>query len=177
MSAKAELKLTRIYRDRQLRKSWWPDRLGKEWMLQYPGLFDFDDFRQATNQPEKHFYAWFVAIHLFQRDGSVSLVEKYPYPSNLVKFERYVGLIDTQIRSELQALCDRCQGVQLPDLMVIANDHKTVSFAEVKGADDKLHTGQPELLAGLVKLGFGVELIEVVLKDVRVLRDAWRPKV
>ncbi len=65
MSAKAELKQTRIYCDRQLRKSWWPDRLAKEWMLQYPGLFDFDDFRQATNQPEKHFYEWFVAIHLF----------------------------------------------------------------------------------------------------------------
>ena len=67
-------------------------------------------------------------------------------------------------------------GVQLPDLMVIAPDHKTVSFAEVKGPRDKLHSGQPESQEAIRGLGFRVEYIEVVLKDLLRERDAWRER-
>jgi hypothetical protein len=173
---KAELIETKIFCDKDLRKRWWPEPLAKEWLLQYPGLFDFDDFRQATRQPEKHFFEWFAAIHLFQRDGSMSLVEKCAYPSNPVKYERYLSLIDEETRVELDAIRRRCRGVQLPDLMVIASDHKKISFAEVKGDRDKLRPGQPELLEEIVALGIDVELIEVVPRNVLLERDAWRQR-
>jgi hypothetical protein len=64
---------TTIFCDKYLRRRWWPLPLAQQWSLQYPGLFDFADLRQAVNQPEKHFYEWYVAIHIFQRDGSISI--------------------------------------------------------------------------------------------------------
>ncbi len=166
---------TTIFSDKNLRKRWWPEPLAQQWSLQYPGLFDFDDVRQAVNQPEKHFFEWYAAIHIFQRDGSVSMVEKCAYSSNPVKYERYVNLLSQETRDKLDSIRAEWHGVQLPDLMVIAPDHKAVSFAEVKGPGDRLHSGQPESHDAIRELGFRVEFIEVVLKDVLAERDGWRP--
>jgi len=168
------LKTTTIFCDKYLRKRSWPLPLAQHWSLQYPGLFDFDDLRQAVNQPEKHFYKWYVAIHIFQRDGSVSMVEKCAYPNNPVKYERYVDLLTQETRDQLDSIRAEWHNVQLPDLMVIAADHETVSFAEVKGPGDRLHGGQSESHAAIRQLGFEVEFIEVVLKDLLLERDAWR---
>jgi hypothetical protein len=176
--AKAELKRTKIFCPEKLReRKFWPDPLAKEWMLQYPGLFDFDDYRQAMNQQDKHFYEWYVAIYIFQRDGSMSLVEKCAYQNNPVKYERYVALIDEETRDRLDAIREDCGGVQLPDLMVIAKDHKTVSFAEVKGAKDNFRDGQPECMDAIVALGFDVELFVVEPRNVLEERDAWRRRL
>ncbi|HAM02710.1 MAG TPA: hypothetical protein DCQ30_10880 [Acidimicrobiaceae bacterium] len=165
---------TTIFCDKQLRKRWWPLPLGEQWVLQYPGLFDFDDLRQAVNQPEKHFCEWYAAIHIFQRDGSISMVEKCAYQNNPVKYERYINLLSQETRDKLDSILAEWHGVQLPDLMVIASDHKTVSFAEVKGPGDRLHHGQPESHEAIKKLGFRVEYIEVAFKDLLRERDAWR---
>jgi hypothetical protein len=170
------LETTTIFCDKSLRARWWPSPLAEQWILQYPGLFDFDDLRQADNQKEKHFYEWYVAIHIFQRDGSLSLVEKAAYPSNPVKYERYINLLSHEIRGRLDLILAEWNGVQLPDLMVIAPDHKTVSFAEVKGPGDRLHSGQPGSHEAIRELGFRVEYVEVVLKDVLKERDAWRKR-
>jgi hypothetical protein len=177
MDAIEGVKGTIIYCDVKLRDRWWPEPLAKEWMLQYPGLFDFDDFRQAINQqtPKKHFYEWYAAIHLFQRDGSISLVEKCDSPRNPVKYERYVTLVSQEMRDKLKTILDEWK-VQLPDLMVIKRDHRTVAFAEVKGPGDSLHKGQPESLKAIRELDFEIEMIEVVSKDVLQERDGWRKK-
>ena len=159
-----------------MRERLWPLTLAQQWSLQYPGLFDFDDLRQAVNQPEKHFNEWYAAIHIFQRDGSVSLVEKYEYPSIPVKYERYMNLLCQETRDKFKSIHAECHDVQLPDLMVIAPDHKTVSFAEVKGPRDRFHGGQAESHESIRGLGFKVEYIEVVFKDLLGERDAWRKR-
>jgi hypothetical protein len=58
--------------------------------------------------------------------------------------------------------------------MVIAPDHRTVSFAEVKSGRDALHGGQFDSHTAIVALGFDVEFIQVLLKDVLKERDAAR---
>ena len=167
---------TIIFCDKHLRERWWPLPLAQQWSLQYPGLFDFDDLRQAVNQRQKHFNEWYAAIHIFQREGSVSLIEKYEYPSNPVKYERYMNLLCQETRDKLKSILAEWHDVQLPDLMVIAPDHTTVSFAEIKGPKDQLHSGQPESHEAIRGLGFRVEYIEVVFKDLLRERDAWRKR-
>jgi hypothetical protein len=79
---------TTIYCPRALRELWSPPIAGKpsplaeQWRQQYPGLFDKDDLRLNTSQGRfnLHFYEWYAAIHLFQRDGAVSMVEKFAFP-------------------------------------------------------------------------------------------------
>ncbi len=160
-----------------MRERWWPLPLAQQWSLQYPGLFDFDDLRQAVNQPDKHFHEWYAAIHIFQRDGSVSLVEKCAYESNPVKYERYMNLLSQETRDKLDSILAEWGGVQLPDLMVIAPDHRTISFAEVKGPGDRLNNCHSKNHDAIRELGFGVELIKVVPKDLLKERDAWRRRL
>jgi hypothetical protein len=54
-----------------------PPALASQWHQQYPAIFDADDLALVVNQSGYHFYEWYTAIRLFQRDGSRSLVEKY----------------------------------------------------------------------------------------------------
>jgi len=67
----------------------WPQPLARRWRSEYPHIFDSDDLRLALAQPRNHFAEWFVAIHLFHRDGAYSLLEKYLYgnhPANRPSF-------------------------------------------------------------------------------------------
>jgi hypothetical protein len=104
MSNTGSVRTTSIFCDENPRTRWWPKPLASDWSLQYPGLFDFDDIRQANNQPDRHFYEWYAAIHIFQRNGSISMVEKAAYWSNPVKYERYINLVPLDTRKKLDAL-------------------------------------------------------------------------
>ena len=39
----------------------------------------------TRRQPRNHFSEWFAAIHLFHRDGALSLIEKYLYANHTRK--------------------------------------------------------------------------------------------
>src|SRR5437867_3464231 len=65
-----------IYCSPQVRRLW-PSPIAAQWASLYPQLFDQDDVRLTRLQPKNHFSEWFAAIHLFHRDGALSLVEKY----------------------------------------------------------------------------------------------------
>src|SRR2546427_13254290 len=74
----------------------WPRPLADEWLLAYPQLFDSDDLRLTIKQPRSHFCEWFVAIHLFQSEGALSLIEKYVYRAH----PRKVDFLDAFLSAE-----------------------------------------------------------------------------
>jgi hypothetical protein len=124
-----------------------PPELAKQWHRQYPELFDDDDLVHVQNQARRgyHFYEWYAAIHLFQRDGSRSLVEKYDtYENHQLnqrrqkhrrKVAEYERVVPESQREILHAICSEFR-VQLPDLLVLPVDGISFAFAEVKGATD-----------------------------------------
>lgn len=125
-----------------------PPELAKQWHRQYPELFDDDDLVHVRNQALSgyHFSEWYAAIHLFQRDGSRSLVEKYDtYENNRLnhiqrnthrrKVAEYERVVPESQRQILHEICSECS-VQLPDLLVLPIDGMSFSFAEVKGPTD-----------------------------------------
>ena len=141
----------------------WPDPLASQWLAQYPDLFDEHDLRLAGTQPAYHFCEWFAAIHIFQRDGALSLVEKYVYPSHA----RKVALLDERLGSSahatLDAICARLH-VQPPDLFVYGTESGRYWFAEVKGPGDRFSEQQlASHQAITAELGVPVEVVRVVL--------------
>ena len=79
--------------------------LARLWHGLYPGLFDEQDLHMAAeSQWHYHFYEWFAAIHLFQRDGSISMVEKYYLPSHAQKLERMNSLLSDEQKEVLRYL-------------------------------------------------------------------------
>lgn len=159
---------TTLYAPRALR-AMWPDDLARLWLEAYPGLFDEDDLRQTITQRAKHFYEWFTAVHIFQREGSLSLVEKYAY-SNHPRKQRIVS--DVIPPDQWAVLDDIRSGgvtgrevVQLPDLLVIRHD-QSFYFAEIKGPTDRLRPKQAASHQRIIeKLGVAVEIVNVVLTD------------
>ena len=108
------MKETVIYFSPGLRELW-PSPLAAQWASHYPQLFDHDDLRITRRQPKNHFAEWLAAIHLFHRDGVLSLVEKYVYSTHPRK-QALVKELFTE--SECAALGEirTAFGVQLPDL-------------------------------------------------------------
>jgi len=104
-------------------------------------------FADALLPHAPHFNAEsrYTAIHLFQRDGSRSLVEKYDtYENHRLnhrskghrrKVAEYERVVPEPKRQVLHEICTKF-GVQLPDLLVLASDGTSFAFAEVKGATD-----------------------------------------
>ena len=140
--------VTTIFCAPELREQWREDgtTLPGQWRQQYPRLFDDDDLKLAMGPQRKHhFCEWFAAIHLYHRDCSRSLVEKYDtYESHSLshlskghrrKVEEYERLVPEHQRETLHEICGTFR-VQLPDLFVIAADGVSFSFAEVKGPGD-----------------------------------------
>jgi hypothetical protein len=122
------------------------NELANLWSLQYPGLFDEVDLHIAQRQRPYHFPEWFTAVHLFQREGARSMVEKYDQPkSHPGKYARYERVTTKEQRRDLLHICEEKidgDGVQLPDLFVTALDESEFWFAEIKGPGDKLSKRQ-----------------------------------
>ena len=130
---------TTIYCSRQVKDSW-RRPLAEQWAAHYPQLFDEDDVRLTARQFPNHFYEWFAAIHLFQRDGVQSLVEKYLFRTHPRKQQ---WLREHLSSDDIQALHDisRSVGAQLPDLL-LHKSGRLVGFAEAKGPNDRLSAKQ-----------------------------------
>jgi hypothetical protein len=131
---------TTIYCSREVRRLW-PRPLARQWQALYPRLFDPDDVRLAASQPKNHFCEWFAAIHLFHRDGVLSLVEKYLFRAHLRKTRLVAELLDTERRRLLAAISRRYR-VQPPDLLLYRPAHGAIRFAEVKGPRDQVRDPQ-----------------------------------
>ena len=163
---------------RQLRDEWRsPDSdLPQRWRRTYPAVFDDDDLKLAQGKQRKinHFSEWFVAIYLFERDGSRSLVEKYDtyeIPSlghlrrgHQRKVAEYQRVVPPSVRHQLFKICANNK-VQLPDLLVIAVDDDGFSFVEVKGPGDGTvnRENQRRSRQAIRDLGVPVEVIAVRL--------------
>ena len=104
---------TTIFYSQSLRDRW-PDPLAREWLASYPCIFDEDDRRLTSNQPRRHFFEWLAAIHLFQRDGAISLIEKYGcrnHPRQVLRMAELLSASDQQFVRQLKST----HGVQPPD--------------------------------------------------------------
>jgi hypothetical protein len=151
---------TTIHFSKQMRDRW-PMPLATEWHEMYPDLFDDDDLRLALAQPKKHFYEWLSAVHLFHRDGALSLVEKYGYGNHGRKVERLVSVLGADGAAFVRAIRPSRQ-VQPPDLFVYVPGTPRFWFAEVKGPTDSLMTKQTESHVQLAeRFGVAVEIIKV----------------
>ena len=139
----------------------WPRPLADEWALAYPEIFDADDLRQTVLQPRGHFYEWFVAIHLFESHGALSLIEKYGYRAH----PRKVEFLDTFLSAEHCAFIRNFRaafGVQPPDLFVYIPGTDRFWFAEVKGGRDRLRPLQRDSHVALAEtLGTHVQMFYV----------------
>jgi hypothetical protein len=107
---------TTLYCPSSLRESW-PAPLAQRWQSDYPQLFDDHDLRLAVRQPKNHFYEWFTAIHLFHRDGALSVVEKYDFKPHARKRDIAARVLGAQRLDALRSACAECH-VQMPDLLV-----------------------------------------------------------
>jgi hypothetical protein len=105
--------------------------------LQTPELFDADDRQLLSRQADYHFYEWLAAIHLFHRDGMVSVVEKYCYANHPRKVALLRSLMSEADR-DFVVTFRRHHGVQPPDLLLFEPDLSTFRFAEVKGPSDRV---------------------------------------
>jgi hypothetical protein len=170
--------ITTIYCPAGLRTLWVEDGsvLPAQWHSQYPMLFDDDDLQLAGGlQRTNHFSEWFAAIHIFQRDGSRSLVEKYDTYENHKhgrrskehrrKVAEYERVVPESEREVLHAIGSEF-GVQLPDLFVVSADGMSFGFAEVKGpTDNSLNRPDQKGSRDAIRerLGVPVEIVKVRL--------------
>lgn len=154
-----------IYYESDLRERRWAHgSLADEWFEQYPQLFDDRDLCIVHNQLPLHFGEWYTAITLFEKDGAVSLVEKYDQESSHPrKFARYASVFDMDVRRALADICKSFKG-QLPDLLVIATDGR-ISFSEVKlttvRSHDSLSREHALMHEAIRRLGIPVDVIRV----------------
>ena len=119
----------------------WPDPLAGEWMRRYPHLFDEDDFRCTRKQQHLHFWEWYAAIHIFEREGAYSLVEKYVYKKHPVKAARLASVLTQNQIDTLNAICRRTHA-EPPDLFVYLPGTHRFWFAEVKVPPDHVRPNQ-----------------------------------
>lgn len=155
-----------IWCQRSLR-AMWPDPLAGQWMERYPEIFDADDYRCTRKQPHKHFWEWYAAVHIFEREGACSLVEKYDCANHPVKTERLANILsESQVAFVKSIYYD--YHTQVPDLFCYVPGTGRFWFAEVKGPTDRL---RPNQVAGHEairrELGVAVEILSFRLLDDR----------
>lgn len=119
----------------------WPSPLAERWRREYPDMFDDDDLRLTSTQPDRHFGEWFVAIHLFRTIGAVSLVEKYLFANHRHKEQRLRKIMSP---TQLDTLRSICVKVQPPDLLIHLPREDRFWFAEVKRPGEKVLPNQRE---------------------------------
>ena len=153
------MKKSTIYYPAAVRDRW--PGVAREWSKLYPGLFDDDDLRMVANQPRSHFAEWYAAIHLFVRDGSLCLIEKYAYANHPAKVARLERVLSAEHCAFVRGFRKRF-GVQPPDLLAYWPRRRGVRFVEVKGPGDRVRPTQASSWSALESaLGTEVELIEV----------------
>ena len=164
------MKETVIYFSPGLRRLW-PSPLAAQWASQYPELFDLDDLRITQRQPKNHFSEWLAAIHLFHRDGALSLVEKYVFSNH----PRKRALLDELLPGNQRGVLDQIRsefGVQPPDLLLYTPDRSRIWFGEVKGPGDKVRDAQRRSHGAIAqRLGMRVEMITVRMRVEEVRSD------
>ena len=145
-------------------KGSWPKPLAEDWLKKYPTVFDENDLELAISQPRNHFCEWYAAIHLFQNEHALALVEKYDVQKHRRKFRLFEQHLSASQRNTL-ARIRQDFGVQLPDLFVIGASGDCW-FAEVKGPGDQLSELQRRSHEAILsKLGIPVRLINVGIAD------------
>jgi len=153
-----------IWCPRSLRVKW-PDPLAGEWLEQYPQLFDADDYRCTRRQAHKHFWEWYAAVHVFEREGACALVEKYDCENHPVKAERLAGVLSTSQIAFVKSIYYDYH-TQVPDLFCYVPSTGRFWFAEVKGPTNRL---RPNQIAGHEALrrefGVPVEILRFKLLD------------
>jgi hypothetical protein len=169
---------TTIFYQRSLRELWStpreeePSPLAKQWQQQYPGLFDDDDLRLtiAKGHWNYHFNEWFTAIHLFERHGAISMVEKYDQRSHVRKFGRYERFTTEEQRLELARICKEKidgKGVQLPDLFVMSRDDAAFWFVETKRPHEPVSLQQAVSHKKIRAMDLRVDVITVEPIDIK----------
>jgi len=156
--------VTTIYCSVQVRRSW--PAVAEWWATMYPQLFDDKDLQLTGSQPGNHFAEWFAAIHLFHRDGHLSLIEKYIYEAHPAKLQQVARLGDGLLE-ELRKLRQEMH-VQPPDLLVYSEDG-LLGFAEVKGPGDRSEPNERQCESHRrIAEVFGVptEVIRVLERDI-----------
>jgi hypothetical protein len=110
----------------------------------YPQLFD-DDLKIADGpQRGGDFWEWLAASHLFHRDGSISLIEKYDTYENHRNnglhrkvHSRKIAAVEQVVPQEQRHILHQIGSefpVQLPDLLVVRYAAISFSFCEMKEA-------------------------------------------
>ena len=169
-----DLEEATIYAEQMLRDpSWWPSPLADQWRSLYPILFSAHDLEMAHNQPRNHFFEWLAAVHLFQSERSLALVEKYQYRgAHPEKHALYTAAFTDDERRDLEAIQKEFGNKQLPDLLVLRQPDWRPYFVEVKGHDpitghqDKLSAEQTECFKAIrYQLEVRVVLLNVMLVD------------
>lgn len=155
---------TTIYCTRALR-SQWPTPIADQWFASHPDLFDEEDRRLALAQPTYHFNEWLAAVHVFARDGVLSLVEKYGYGNHPRKADRLRELLSVEDCQFIYQFKEH-HGVQPPDLLVYGRRPPVLWFAEVKGPGDVVSDAQRSSWDHLTRrFNTHLELISVVMLE------------
>jgi hypothetical protein len=145
-------------------KGSWPKPLAEDWLKKYPAIFDENDLELAVSQPRNHFCEWYTAIHLFQKEHALALVEKYDIQKHGRKYHLFVKHLSVSQRNTLFKIRQEF-GVQLPDLFVIGASGDCW-FVEVKGPGDRISEMQRRSHEAITsKLGIPVRIINVSIED------------
>jgi hypothetical protein len=149
--------------DPQERERFFAGVLAQEWKEQYPNLFDDKDLTIALNQLKLHvhFFEWLAAILIYRREGYLSLVEQYQYPSHKRKNEILGKLISAELFNFMISRKGTYGGLQCPDLLVYAPDLSDWYFCEAKGPSDHVRERQHSYFEELVRIsGKPIRLIQ-----------------
>jgi hypothetical protein len=116
------------------------------WARQYSKIFDKDDIRITSKQPNYHFFEWLAAITIYNSTGYLSLVEKYEFQNHKNKQRVLRKLMTNDAMAQIYL-----HGAQCPDLLAYSPDYKNWFFCEVKGPRDKLRKEQVRYFEKLYK--------------------------
>jgi len=137
-----EIKLLATFEiDGTLRDTFRSGELPREWQVKYPDIFDDDDLRLALSQPNNHFYEWAGAIHLYEKRGYLSLLEKYQFKNHKRKASILQKLDFDNLRKALEYQRLK-KSMQTPDLLAYKPDFSDWFFCEIKGGLDRLREEQ-----------------------------------
>jgi hypothetical protein len=139
--------------------------LRRQWLDQFPQLFDHDDFTRASNRTRPYFfYEWLAAIVLHQSTGFFALVTRYQTDAR-----KRALLPDILPPAVLAVLADRTRWgkTQGPDLLMYAPDYSDWFFCECKGPGDTISDRQH---------GRFDDLVAAAKKPIRMLEfQVYRP--